>query len=417
MERRLLLVSFLEPWSIGKNVGAPILFETVKGYIEAGWSVTFLTSDKRFLSGGSHEENIDIGIPSVEVIRIRIPAWQKFVGTRIQAKLERVFLFARFARKAVLALLRERSFDLIYAYEEAAVAAVSSIHAGQKPPVVHRFQGTILGGKFRNRLHCLRKYETWSALRARADMYIMTNDGTFGDLALKYWNGDVNDTNLLFIRNGIDTDIASLRRDRLAVLPDYGVSPGDRFLLTVSRLAHWKRVDRAIHVTSHLASRWTDLQLVVCGDGESRADLESLACQLNIADRVHFVGAQPRQKVAELMNVCDVFLSLYDISNCGNPLFEAMLCGRPVVTLDNGSTGQVVDDGVNGRLLPVIDDDAAILSGVFLAVDELLADQELRTKLGDGARQWAARNLATWEDRMGQEISWVEEHIERVKAR
>jgi glycosyltransferase involved in cell wall biosynthesis len=412
-KRHLLLVSFIEPWSLASGVGAPSLYETLKGYVEAGWKITFVTSEKRRLQGGGHEQNIDTGLPSIEVIRFSIPVIQDIVGARLQAKLERVLLFRRGARQVLADLLGERQFDLVYAYEEAAVAAVSSLakQPGFNTPTLHRFQGTILGARYTDWLHCLRKYETWSALRARADLYVMTNDGTFGDRALKYWNNDVNDSNLMFVRNGIDTTFSHVSIARSAVLAEYGLPAEGLYLLTVSRLTRWKRVDRAMRAVGALTDKWPGLQLIVCGDGEARAQLEDLAGSLGLRDRVHFVGAQPRPRVAELINSCDIFLSLYDISNCGNPLFEAMLCGRSLITLDNGTTGDVIRDGVNGRLLEVTDDEAEMDARISAAIDSLLEDRDRRESLGSGASDWARQNLKSWQERMHDELKWVEAHI------
>ena len=413
-KRQLLLVSFIEPWSLASGVGAPSLYETLKGYVEAGWRVTFVTSEKRHLQGGGHEENIDTGLPSIDVIRFRIPEIQRIVGTRLQAKLERVLLFRRGARRVIASLLKERRFDLVYAYEEAAVAAVSSVakQPGFHTPTLHRFQGTILGARYVDWLFCLRKYETWSALRARADLYVMTNDGTFGDRALKYWNRDVDDSNLMFVRNGIDKTFSHVSVARSAVLARYGLSTEGLYLLTVSRLTQWKRVDRALRAVAALTDKWPGLQLIICGDGEARESLEGLAETLGLVGIVHFVGAQPRRQVAELINSCDIFLSLYDISNCGNPLFEAMLCGRPLVTLDNGTTGDVVKDGVNGRLLEVSDDDAEMDTRISAAIESLLGDQDQRESIGSGASDWARQNLKSWQERMHDELKWVEAHID-----
>ena len=63
----LLLISFLEPWSMGPERGAPSLYETIRGYASAGWHVHYLTAQKRSVGGGSHEQNIDIKIPDVSV--------------------------------------------------------------------------------------------------------------------------------------------------------------------------------------------------------------------------------------------------------------------------------------------------------------------------------------------------------------
>jgi glycosyltransferase involved in cell wall biosynthesis len=64
-----------------------------------------------------------------------------------------------------------------------------------------------------------------------------------------------------------------------------------------------------------------------------------------------FEGAVQQQDVVRYLHAADVFLSLNDLSNVGNPLLEAMACGKPIVTVDSGTTGQLIHDGETGILL------------------------------------------------------------------
>jgi glycosyltransferase involved in cell wall biosynthesis len=93
-----------------------------------------------------------------------------------------------------------------------------------------------------------------------------------------------------------------------------------------------KGVSLAIR-TIALLSGW---QLTVCGDGPDAGRLRSLAQQLGVADRVTFLGWQPRAEVMRLMHECDVFLfpSLHDEGSWVTA--EALASGLPVVSLDRG---------------------------------------------------------------------------------
>lgn len=412
--KRIVLLSALEPWSMAGEVGAPSLFETLKGYARAGWQVDYLTSRKHSVQGGSHERDIDFDLPGVTVRRFEMPALAGALGGRVQAKLDRLHRFPKQAAAALARYLAVTTPDVIYAYEEGAIAAVARLarHGRLPAPVVHRFQGTILGERHVSLLHCLRKYESWRALRCRGDFYVMTDDGTLGDRALRFWNRHVTAEDLLFLRNGIDRDLFGAAPPREETLRQLGL-PADRlYLLAVSRLAGWKRVDRAIRIVAALAGQFPALQLLICGDGEVRGQLEALAGELGVARRVQFLGSQPRPVISRLMSATDVFLSLYDISNCGNPLFEALLSGCCVVTLDNGGTGTVIRDGYNGRLVPL--EREAELPGI---VARLLASPDERAALSSGARNWAAREMRTWDERMRIEIHWLEERLAARAAR
>src|SRR5690606_9213295 len=169
-------------------------------------------------------------------------------------------------------------------------------------------------------------------------------DGTLGDQALRYWNDNITDENLLFLRNGIDLSIADLRVDRAKELASRGLHPGDAYLLTGRRLKEWKRGHRAVPVVAALKSRFPRLRLLVCGDGPARSSLERLAADCDVQAQVRFLGGQSRDDVGVLLHCADLFLSLYDVSNCGNPLFEALLAGKPLITLNNGATASVIQE-------------------------------------------------------------------------
>jgi glycosyltransferase involved in cell wall biosynthesis len=89
---------------------------------------------------------------------------------------------------------------------------------------------------------------------------------------------------------------------------------------------------------------------VLVGDGPDRAMLEQQARQLNVADRVIFLGT--RQDLPELLASCDLFVlpSLYE----GLPLavMDAMAAGKPVIGTTVTGTEQIIKDHETGILVP-----------------------------------------------------------------
>jgi glycosyltransferase involved in cell wall biosynthesis len=408
--KKVVFLSLLEPWSIAKDVGAPSLYETLRGYARAGAQLHYLTSEKSGSGNDAHGRQIAIDLPGMAVHRIRIP--QVFHSHRMQSKAVRLLLFPLLAARRLRTLIAETSADLVYAYESSAILAVHwlQLRGTMSVPVVARYQGTILGERYADVPFALRKLESLLSLRAAASGYVMTNDGTLGDKALRHWNRRVSDSNLLFIRNGIDLSIKNHEVDRSHALLARGLDPAHIYLLTVCRLASWKRVDRAIRIMAALHSEFPHLRLLVCGDGPARPSLEQAARDAGVGHKVHFLGAQPRSEVAVWMHAADLFLSLYDVSNCGNPLFEALLLGKPIVTLDNGATGAVIVDGVNGRLV-----DPRAEESLPDVVRELLCSAEQRQRLSIGAVAWAGQELYSWEERLSREISWLQQLIPAMR--
>jgi glycosyltransferase involved in cell wall biosynthesis len=173
--------------------------------------------------------------------------------------------------------------------------------------------------------------------------------------------------------------------------------------MTACVLLPWKRVDRAIRALPDIRRRLPEALLVVVGDGEERGSLERLARELHVADAVRFEGAVPQADIRRYLWAADVFLSLNDLSNVGNPLLEAMACGKPIVTIDSGATAELVRDGETGLLLTTGEQ-----RRVAEAVLRLATEKTLRRRVAKGARAYATANFWTWEQRLAAELEEVE---------
>ena len=125
------------------------------------------------------------------------------------------------------------------------------------------------------------------------------------------------------------------------------------------------------------------VRCVVVGEGPQRERLEELAQALGIAARVEFTGPLPQTRLAELYAEADLFvLASVILERSGkrdvipNVLAEAMAMRVPVVATRISGIGELVVDGVSGRLVPP--NDAPALAAV---IDELLDDVPQRRRL------------------------------------
>jgi len=145
-----------------------------------------------------------------------------------------------------------------------------------------------------------------------------------------------------------------------------------------------------------------DTILVIVGDGPERSSLEALVRKLDIADYVRFEGAVVHKEIPVYLAAADIFLSFYDMSNVGNPLLEAMMAGKCIITLNTGDTGRIIQNGYNGVLLEYKD-----LPSLSASILKLLVNDSLKKQLGANAREFANKNFWTWEKRMDVEIQAI----------
>ena len=186
---------------------------------------------------------------------------------------------------------------------------------------------------------------------------------------------------IVTIPNGVDLDL-------------YSPSPAPRsdgaFVIgCMSRLIPGKGVEDVLAAARPAISRGARLR--IAGDGPARAELEQLAEQLGIADRVSFDGwLEAASDVAAFWHGCDVAITAPNdwVESFGLAAVEAMACGRPVVAANGGALPETVVDGQTGFLVEPRDTDA--LAAALLAY---LDDASLSATHGAAARAWCEQQF------------------------
>jgi glycosyltransferase involved in cell wall biosynthesis len=397
--KSVLFISALDYWSMGEGKGGPALYKTLLGYAERGWEVYFITGNRaQSVSDGLHE--------NIHVIRFDAPWLKRLMQIKKIGFFAKILWWVYFQITAFIKALKLRKIDVVYGYEIDGVPVAKLLSKMWGVPVVARFQSTSLGvGWMKRQLWKVRAWNHVLGLRIPVDLVIMTNDGTQGDRVLESLN--VNMERVRFWMNGVDWDLFKSLPEKAEARNHLRVN-AQRVLLTLSRLVQWKRVDRAIQALPEVVRLFPDTVLIIVGDGPERERLEQLARDLGVHDHVRFEGAVPHKEIPKYLAAADIFLSFYDWSNVGNPLLEAMMAGKCIVTLNNGDTGQFVRNGENGVLLEYED-----LPRLPEVIKELLANDELRKRLGANARKFAEENFWSWQERIEAEVTEVSRLIKR----
>lgn len=126
--------------------------------------------------------------------------------------------------------------------------------------------------------------------------------------------------------------------------------------------------------------KFSDYRLVFYGDGPARSQLRRLAESLGVEKRVEFKGNVTH--VAEHIEKAYMFILASNYEGMPNSLIEAMSLGLACISTDCpcGGPRDLIEDGVNGLLVPVGDKDA-----MAAAMIRILEDRELADKMGTEA--------------------------------
>jgi glycosyltransferase involved in cell wall biosynthesis len=157
--------------------------------------------------------------------------------------------------------------------------------------------------------------------------------------------------------------------------------PQARLVGSVGRLNWTKDQASLIRAFGLVRQRLPDAVLLLIGDGELRAELERCAAAEGLGADVRFLG--DRGDVRELLPGLDLFALSSLSEGYSMALLEACASALPIIATAVGGNGEIVREGVNGKLVPPADPGA--LAAAMIA---LLEAPAVAQALGEQGRAW-----------------------------
>jgi glycosyltransferase involved in cell wall biosynthesis len=184
---------------------------------------------------------------------------------------------------------------------------------------------------------------------------------------------------LVYIPNAVSLPIISpCQRDISRKL--LGVISEEKIIIAVGRLSPEKGLDTLLTAFSNQFGSDHAVRLILVGDGPEKAALTLLANRLSIAEQVVFSGFIP--DVTTYYAAADLFVLSSHTEGFPMALLEAMAWGLPVLTTAVGGIPDIVQDGVNGYLIPPGDE-----KHLASAMGNILNHNSLSETMGQMARQ------------------------------
>lgn len=264
---------------------------------------------------------------------------------------------------------------------------VDVVHAHQYSPLFYAVPAALLAGRKKviytehGRFHP--EYKSWKRtlfnplLAMGVDHLVSISEATARAMAA-YDNFPLH--RITIIHNGIDHATMQPKIDLQAKRKELGLSPTCRIIGTAARLNSIKNIAMMLRGLRLVLERVPNTYLVIAGQGEQEQNLKNLACKLEIADHVKFIGL--RFDLPEIYQLFDVFLLTSFSEGISVTLLESMSWGIPAVVTEVGGNREVLVEGETGFLVAV-DDDQLFVQRVC----ELLQNSTLAANQGEAAQR------------------------------
>jgi glycosyltransferase involved in cell wall biosynthesis len=202
-----------------------------------------------------------------------------------------------------------------------------------------------------------------------ADAEICVSEGV-RDFAIK--RAHIRADKLVVIPNPVETPLPA--RTRAQVRAEIGAAEGDVVVLSVGRLDVQKGYVYLVAAAAELRKSNARAMFVIAGEGSARGELEKAISDASLGARFKLLGW--RADAADLYAAADAFVlpSLWE--GMSNALLEAMAAGLPAIATDVEGSGEIIENGRTGILVPPGDSHA--LAG---ALAGLLRDETVRKRI------------------------------------
>ncbi|MEN9645823.1 MAG: hypothetical protein RL238_2492 [Actinomycetota bacterium] len=255
--------------------------------------------------------------------------------------------------------VRRDGFDHVHAHFATAAAEVA------------RDAAALAGVSFSVTAHAKDIFHVDNADRLPERLGEATTVVTVSHYNVKHLRGELPGRRIRFVPNGLP-------------IPDAVGPVADGPVLCVARLVPKKGIDLLVRA---MALSTSGRSLEIIGDGPCRGDLEALAAELGVAERIVFRGPLPSTDVDAAYRRCALLALPCRIDPDGDRdgmptvLIEAMARALPVVSTDVVGLDELIATGRDGLLVPP--EDAGALAA---AIDELLADPLRAAAMGISGR-------------------------------
>ncbi len=187
------------------------------------------------------------------------------------------------------------------------------------------------------------------------------------------------------IYNGIDVRKYDISINKSEKFKSLGLGVSSKIVGIVTRMVNLKGNDIFLQAAKIVLQHNSKTRFIIVGDGPEMTKMKLLAAEMNIDEKVHFLGV--RHDINELINLFDVAVISSRTEALPVVLLEYMAAGKAIVATNVGSIPELLVDGYNGSLIEPADSKA-----LAEKVLSLLDNEELAKLMGNNAKKLVNRS-------------------------
>jgi len=294
---------------------------------------------------------------------------------------------------------------LLYAHQNIAIIVASVLKQFLHVPLVARIYGfwlpsVLIGEEFSLQKLAL-SIPARIALKSRADLFVITDDGTRGkDVCQRF---QLAKDRYLVLRNGVDVPSEVLMVKRPEARKLLGLSRERPIAVFVGFMERFKRIDRIVRVAEVAKKNKCVWSFLLIGQGHDRSLQEDIVRMKGLGDYVFFKGPIPHSDVFLYMRAADVFLALHDLSSLSNTLLESLAVGTPVICSHKGKgIESLVVPNLSGCMVENPDDPYEVLACLQKVLETEFSEERIRAEV----------RIYSWQERLHHEFKHIQRLIE-----
>ena len=161
------------------------------------------------------------------------------------------------------------------------------------------------------------------------------------------------------------------------------------YILSVGNLYQSKGTEINLLAFKEITRDFPECSYLIIGEGPEKDHLKRLAKELNIEDKVIFLGKVPHNEVLAYMKSCTIFSLPSWMEAFGIVYIEAMSLGKPVIACEGEGISDTIEHFKTGFLIPPNNVETLVETFTLL-----LSNAQLRTEVGNNAKQLASTTFS-----------------------